>query len=1376
MGEGRVGRGPSDTVDAGLDTLTLSQAKLNSRVSSLEAQARKSRPRVLDKPTPKSPFVINEVRFKNEMETTVAIGIPPGTEILIMGYKLQGADKIFEETWEDISAAEQAAGQIERLLKKRQEYGKTYELKYLIAKGDFISARKRRNPDPPDDTVVLTSWTAGNFFLSGPSRPELGLIIENGPDLITKRFDAFVVVRIFAPVSASVAFGGTVGITAGSNLITGTGFTGNVAIGQLVTVANQSRLVTAVTNTQITVQADTPFKTTAAGQAMTVSTLQTWAEAGVGKAVTIIPKFRLTDDANAKPIAPHHTITSDEETQTSIDIRVGGLLAPRKYDWVRTAFILNGERGENPALATVTFIAGGYQLATAGIPELTGVAYSYGATEEYNDAQRHVSVNATQPANPVALERAELRKFVAINGTVAVTNLSANIVGTGTAFLTELAAGNQVIIGAQTFTINTVTDNTHAAATANSNATISGQTCYASKRVQGKVDLQKADYHPNGGGVITIVWGDIKTKKLANHIFRTTIYAQNGQTRILDDNFTTSSTDDTAVPGAIMFPAALTLNTVDGDPEKGDARITFTLPTANGQTFAANNTKGIGLVFLRRNPDGTVDAGSNFTEPKVLTAGELGLTGVAFSFLDRIGIKLRLVGVVAINGHQSTESAGSLDFVSGNVRTVDSTDASITVPAPTFQSQPAADGNKIASFTVRLAQDGTSIVLFKQLKVEVSYGGGPYRNIEGSPIGIKALDDLHASTVGSHDFVISCKRKPGVTLDVHATAQAVGETTTGKSSATTGATQLAASADDPAEDTAAPGGTLTPPTIRRLKRAGLRIVLTAPATNNLKLRRASVYIANGMHATASLWVSAADLTASTGTEANGAIECPPAGGHTISVDRATLEAIFGVAATITVYATWTNDVGTSGFSAGATYNLASGETAAVASDSAVPGSLSIPSLEFIPRQGVHIERLGVGANWNTPQAKQVVIYNGAGTYFDLPTYISSGGQTAQSTSEISARYSIGPGKEQVPFAIKLADLKTVFGSANPTNIFVYFYAYNAVGISLKSNDSAAFNLATAKDIMGTRDAVRVIDIAASNTSPGNLLGNGDAVLVNGSDEQENWTRWDGLTTPLPNVGTGGHQSITSTSNQIAYVSSTDSLWMKSGTSWELMQNIKKRLKPGQSYTVAFMVRAAAAVTVTVKLHLYNLTRPVLTGTANATSTTAVVGTGTLFTSELAVGDDIVISNQRRTVASITDNTHLAVTSAFSGASGAINVIIDNINNQISQSVALTTDYQIFLAVISMRQSPNLATTAGGTDYANHRFGVQITSNTQDIYLDYFMAVRGQQQMMFAPRGDENDTLSQGTVPTFVSVPDIIPISGTQGGGKDKDSGGLVSIL
>lgn len=53
-----------------------------------------------------------------------------------------------------------------------------------------------------------------------------------------------------------------------------------------------------------------------------------------------------------------------------------------------------------------------------------------------------------------------------------------------------------------------------------------------------------------------------------------------------------------------------------------------------------------------------------------------------------------------------------------------------------------------------------------------------------------------------------------------------------------------------------------------------------------------------------------------------------------------------------------------------------------------------------------------------------------------------------------------------------------------------------------------------------------------------------------------------------------------------------------------------------------------------------------TGTLSTSGTTAVVGAGTSFTTQLAVGSQIIASGQARTISVITDNTHLTVDTAF----------------------------------------------------------------------------------------------------------------------------------
>lgn len=69
---------------------------------------------------------------------------------------------------------------------------------------------------------------------------------------------------------------------------------------------------------------------------------------------------------------------------------------------------------------------------------------------------------------------------------------------------------------------------------------------------------------------------------------------------------------------------------------------------------------------------------------------------------------------------------------------------------------------------------------------------------------------------------------------------------------------------------------------------------------------------------------------------------------------------------------------------------------------------------------------------------------------------------------------------------------------------------------------------------------------------------------------------------------------------------------------------------------------SAAQTLTV-----NSSTSVLTGSIDPAASTAVVGVGTLFTTELVVGDYIVVTGETRQVTVITDNTNLTVGAAFS---------------------------------------------------------------------------------------------------------------------------------
>lgn len=64
-----------------------------------------------------------------------------------------------------------------------------------------------------------------------------------------------------------------------------------------------------------------------------------------------------------------------------------------------------------------------------------------------------------------------------LTGTVATTNGATGLTGTSTVFLTELAKGDLVTIGANNYVIASVTNDTAAVLMANAAATVSGQTC-----------------------------------------------------------------------------------------------------------------------------------------------------------------------------------------------------------------------------------------------------------------------------------------------------------------------------------------------------------------------------------------------------------------------------------------------------------------------------------------------------------------------------------------------------------------------------------------------------------------------------------------------------------------------------------------------------------------------------------------------------------------------------------------------------------------------------------------------------------------------------------------------------------------------------------
>lgn len=119
--------------------------------------------------------------------------------------------------------------------------------------------------------------------------------------------------------------------------------------------------------------------------------------------------------------------------------------------------------------------------------------------------------------------------------------------------------------------------------------------------------------------------------------------------------------------------------------------------------------------------------------------------------------------------------------------------------------------------------------------------------------------------------------------------------------------------------------------------------------------------------------------------------------------------------------------------------------------------------------------------------------------------------------------------------------------------------------------------------------------------------------------------------------------------------------MSKNLSWSLTQ-------APQIYTVG------NTQTFTVVATDYGWTRVLgLTGTANSTGVN-VTGTGTKFTTELAVGRKIVVGAQIRTVATIADDTHLTTTTAFNPVlSGATILRLEEVLVGLSELLAKKAD-------------------------------------------------------------------------------------------------------
>jgi hypothetical protein len=297
-------------------------------------------------------------------------------------------------------------------------------------------------------------------------------------------------------------------------------------------------------------------------------------------------------------------------------------------------------------------------------------------------------------------------------------------------------------------------------------------------------------------------------------------------------------TANNATPGALNIPSVVT-NQIDGDPEKGLARIALTVTTFNTQSFNDNKITQITFVIQRRNLANDADIGSPIKETFTVPTADASNSSLTHEFFIRQGEKYRIKSVIAVNGDRRTQTDGSVDFTAGGLIRVDPGDAKI-VPSPSFGTIARVDGsNKLDRVPVTLTQDGSDIVWFKRIVLEVSINGGAW-DIE-KDVGLKQNDTLHASVSASVTFNWTVKRKAGVSAQYRVLAYAVGGKASGNPAGThVVSSSQSATTSDLLTDTAIPGAPPTP--VIRYKNDHFMIETPLPTSNINTLRKLEVTV------------------------------------------------------------------------------------------------------------------------------------------------------------------------------------------------------------------------------------------------------------------------------------------------------------------------------------------------------------------------------------------------------------------------------------------------------------------------------------------------------------------------------------------------------
>lgn len=209
-----------------------------------------------------------------------------------------------------------------------------------------------------------------------------------------------------------------------------------------------------------------------------------------------------------------------------------------------------------------------------------------------------------------------------------------------------------------------------------------------------------------------------------------------------------------------------------------------------------------------------------------------------------------------------------------------------------------------------------------------------------------------------------------------------------------------------------------------------------------------------------------------------------------------------------------------------------------------------------------------------------------------------------------------------------------------------FRLTNSISVTT-SSDSATLSLATLKD-------------KSKRTNHQQRLLNPAFTYDDGAGNVDDWNEF--------NPNNGSFNLIQTSSGRIRWDDVNARVWWRENTSGSgrryLAQSLGITFIPGDKWACSFIVESDGSLTINFDFFL--ACTPTISGTANPDGTTTLLGTGTAFLTEIKVGDEVTVNSETRTVQSITDDTHLVVTSAFSNTAGGATIYCVSPQSEIIQ--------------------------------------------------------------------------------------------------------------